>query len=102
MEMTIHAFRMLDKTDEKGYFTCDLHHLIHFRFEGVSDIQFDQLTWANILFELGFELQTPSGFKVILESVMSNDGSDGTFFAERGTVVSVIPCDSRGKLLPLL
>jgi len=93
LELLIHGWIMTDAVDEKGFFVLKDHHLVAFRFEGISNLSREGFCQPNILFSLDFQRGPDESFEVVLQSVMSPDAS---FTAKKGRVVSVVPCDPQG------
>jgi hypothetical protein len=95
IDLIIQVWEMTSEIDDKGYFILKNHHLVHFRFDGISDISLKEPELGNILFELSFsELDDSHRFDVTLDSVMDRDCS---FKAQKGTIIDVSPCDRHGS-----
>jgi hypothetical protein len=72
--------------------------LIRFEFDDVSDVRLNGFNQQNAIHALEFKGPPPAGepngaFKVFLEPAF---GLGGDFGAQRGKVVSIIPCDTDG------
>src|SRR5262249_26758675 len=61
VELEIHGWVMTNEVDDHGYYKLINHHLVRFRFVGITDAQVDQFTTGNILF--GIRFSTPDDFK---------------------------------------
>jgi hypothetical protein len=97
---TLHGWEMTREVDERGYFRLIKHHLVEFAFQQISDADLERFTsMGNILFGLGFstpeEFEAAGKFRVLLDSAMGGDLC-GSFWAQRGEVLSVCPCDKDG------
>ena len=92
IELALHVFEMTCELDDAGYFRLKKHHLVRFRFNGISDAAIDRMIAENVLFELGFSRVVAPGdrFKVTLDSAMGSD-CGGHFYATAGEVVEVTP-----------
>ena len=99
IDLLVHGFDMTSETDERGYYKCRNHHLIHFRFEGTSQLDFEDLDTPDaIVGSLEFAALnvdrdlSPS----ISVALVSSYGMSGTFRCQSAKVLSVKPCDSKG------
>jgi hypothetical protein len=103
LELEVHGWEMTQEVDARGYFKLIKHHLVRFRFLGISEAELDQFTSGNILFGLRFstagEFKAEGKFKVTMDSAMGSDLS-GAFSARSGEVVEVAPCDNKGNRNP--
>ena len=92
IELALHVFEMTCELDDAGYFRLKKHHLVRFRFDGISGAAFGRIIAENVLFELGFSRDPAPGgrFKVTLDSAMGSD-CGGHFYATAGQVVEVTP-----------
>jgi hypothetical protein len=61
----LHAFRMTNQVDEKGYFVLDRHALVTFWLDNVSDSELADFSSQNVIFGLSLE-PVPEGFKLAL------------------------------------
>ncbi len=100
IELCIHAFEMTSEKDEKGYFKLIKHHLIHFRFNDVYDVELDGFNNQNAISELQINpfLKSDSGqpaFEVVIHPAY---GLGGEFKALSAEVLSVLPCDDKGVI----
>lgn len=97
IQFELHVFERTTELDEAGYFRLKKHHLVRFRFEGISDPALDRLLRENVLFELGFSRDAETGgrFKVTLHSAMGSD-CGGHFYARIGEVLDVTPVKAGG------
>jgi hypothetical protein len=96
LDFTLHAFEASGESDARGYHILQKHHLVRFAFGGVVESDLEHFLRENILFDLGFsapsEFQSTGRFTVWLDSAMGGDLC-GSFVAQSGEVVSVLPCD---------
>ena len=102
IDLLVHGFDMTSETDERGYYKLRNHHLIHFRFEGTSQLDFEDLDTPDaILRSLEFEaLHADSGSTTSISvALMSSYGMSGTFRCQSAKVLSVKPCDSKGIII---
>lgn len=95
--LTIHA---LEWTEAKGEAKPSFnHHLVHFEFEEVEDVNLSGFNHQNALLGLFFN-QAPSlpnrdsRHRVSLDAA---HGLGGNFTYSRGRIVSVIPCSDLGS-----
>ncbi len=93
IELIIHGWEMTSEVDEKGYYKLHKHHLIHFLFEDVYDVELNDFNLQNVISELEFEVlpkndkgETP--LNVILDPCY---GLNGSFKTLRAKVLSVTP-----------
>lgn len=100
VHLLVHAFEITSAVDERGFLILRRHHWVRFAFQGISDVRLDRFIEGNILFHLGFssdeEFRVTGRFRVDLDSAMGGDVG-GSFVAERGQVLEVVPCDSKGN-----
>ena len=61
----IHAFRMTKEVDATGHFILDLHALVTFWLEGVSDLELADFSGTNVIFGLALE-PVAAGFRLEL------------------------------------
>ena len=95
VDLVLHTCEMTREVDAKGYFILRNHVLVTFRFSNVREMDLKRFDSGNILFGMAFTRESGgSSFRVELDSVMDMSGS---FAAESGEVVSVVPCTSKGK-----
>ena len=99
IELVVHAFEMTTEVNEKGYFVLNKHHLVHFEFETVDEVNLKGFNHQNALMSLVFEeLPTDAAgnhsFKVGLNDAF---GIGGEFTSSKGRVLSIIPCDAEGN-----
>jgi hypothetical protein len=100
IEFEIHGWEMTSETDSKGDFKLQKHHLIHFKFENIFDVEFDGFNHQNALLELEIsqEPERESGVTSLKIGLDPAYGVGGEFKAYKGSVVNITPCDSHGKL----
>ncbi len=97
IRITLHTWLMTGQLDGKGYFVLRNHALVTFHFDGVHTVQMGAFEAGNILFGLEISPCSDSAsFHVELDSVIDKSGS---FSAQSGEVISVIPCTRDGKAL---
>ena len=90
LAVTLHTWEMTNAVDDQGYFVLRRHALISFVFAGVHDMHIDCFAADNILFEMTCtKTGDGSAFQVKLDSIMDMSGS---FVAQAGSVVAVVPC----------
>src|SRR4051794_31467997 len=51
-EMLVHAWRMTDQVDDRGYYVRNTHTLVRFAFEGIASIELSEFNHQNVLFDL--------------------------------------------------
>jgi len=61
----LHAFRMTKAVDASGHFVLDLHAVVTFWLEGVSDLELADFSGLNVIFGLALE-PIPTGFRLAL------------------------------------
>ncbi|WP_167313334.1 Imm50 family immunity protein [Ralstonia insidiosa] len=93
VELTIRGWNLTPEITEAGFYKQEADSLVHFRFEGVSDLVLDGLNHQNVLTCLEFEQvdatkHARAGLLVTLEHCF---GLCGQFRAERASIVSVKP-----------
>ena len=94
---TLHAWTMTSEVDPNGYYVSKDHALVSFRFSGLTEVEMDQFSSANILFGMNVRrVEGSDKLHVDLDSVMDMSGE---FRAENGAILSVVPCTEKG--LPL-
>lgn len=97
LRFTLHTWEMTSEIDAKGYFVLTKHALVEFEFNGVRDAEMDAFSSDNILFGLGLNQDADScRIYVELDSVMDKSGS---FTANSGAVLSIMPCTPDGLVL---
>lgn len=99
IEFCIHGWEMTSEVTEDGYYKLQKHHLVHFRFEDIFDLEVDGFNHQNAI--LGLEVlaepETETGIiplKVVFDPA---HGLGGEFKAYKGIVSEVTPCDENGK-----
>jgi hypothetical protein len=96
IEMIVHAFEWTKPLgDSTPAFN---HHLVHFEFEEVSDVELSGFNHQNALFELIFKPvleseASPPSYGLVLNPA---HGLGGFFRYARGQVVRVVPCTQEG------
>ena len=98
--LTLHGWVMSPEVDERGFYKLTRHHLVRFAFHGIVDADLDRFnSMGNILFGLGFssaeDFAATGRFSVRLDSALGGD-LRGSFFAEAGEVLEVVPCGADG------
>jgi hypothetical protein len=100
LDLALQAWEMTDELDARGYFIARKHHLVYFRFAGITEAEVHYFTdVGNILFRISFspveQFHQRGRFLVGLESAMGGD-MGGKFYAEAGGV-RILPCDEKGN-----
>jgi hypothetical protein len=91
---TLHTWQMTNQVDEKGRFVLRKHALVSFVFEGITACDMNSFRPGNILFEMRVEeFLAPPCLHVEFDSVLDMSGS---FTADRGKIVSFVPCRKDG------
>lgn len=98
VEFIIHGWEMTSDVNKQGYYKLQKHHLVHFRFEGVYEVDLDGFNHQNAITSLDFEVLSKNDKGQMPLSVVINPawGLGGEFKALKGQVLSVEPCDSKG------
>ncbi len=93
IELTIRGWNMTSDVTEDGYYRLEADSLVHFLFEEVTEVEFDDLNHQNVVSSLDFELETIDAGDAQLLSVELCHcyGLSGSFKARRATVVRVDP-----------
>ena len=109
VELVVHAWIMTPNVTPNGYIKLDRHHLVHFLFEDVSDLELREHNHQNVLGHLEFKLtgDEHTGVPVLLVDLEPCFGLWGEFKALRASVESVVPYadheheeDPRGSARP--
>jgi hypothetical protein len=100
IEFEIHGWEMTNEITEKGYYKLHKHHLIHFKFEDVFDVEFDGFNHQNAILGLGIteESQTEAGITPLKVTFDPAYGLGGEFKAYKGAVLRISPCDENGNI----
>ena len=100
IEFEIHGWEMTSEVTEKGFYKLHKHHLIHFKFEDVFDVEFDGFNHQNAILGLGItaESQTEAVITPIKVTFDPAYGLGGEFKAYKGAVLRVRPCDENGNI----
>jgi hypothetical protein len=95
VELVIHA---LEWTEAKGSAPASFnHHLVHFEFEEIDDVQLIGFNHQNALHGLRFEpAEAGPGEPRHWLAIDSAHGLIGGFTYARATVVAVTPCSDQG------
>lgn len=90
-EIRIHAWRMTDQTDERGYFILDRHAVVTFSFDDVRDIKLRDINEFGGIFDLSLTA-IDDGFRIQWENTCGHDGPgiEGSVAARRVSV-SFVP-----------
>lgn len=99
--LTVHAWVRNPEVDDRGFSKLTRHHLVRFAFHGIADADLGRFnSMGNILFGLGFssaeQFAATGRFFVKLDSALGGD-LGGSFFAEAGEVLEVVPCGADGQ-----
>jgi hypothetical protein len=99
LNLIVHGHTMTSEVLPNGYYRQINHRLVHFEFQGVSEIELEGFNHQNVLFDLHFEkcpitATDGTSFRVILNS---SYGLGGEFTASSGKVISVDACDAEGN-----
>lgn len=95
----IHGWEMTNEITEAGYYKLLKHHLVHFKFEDIFDIEIDGFNHQNSILglQIAKEPETSDGIIPLKISIDPAHGLGGEFKAYKGYVVDVKPCDENGK-----
>ncbi|HEY9343867.1 MAG TPA: hypothetical protein VIQ53_01090 [Inquilinus sp.] len=90
-ELRIHAWRMTDQTDARGYFVLDRHAVVTFLLEDIREISLRNPNELGGIFDLSLSA-IEGGFRIQWEDVCGPDGPgiDGAVTARRISV-SFVP-----------
>lgn len=93
IELIIRGWNLTSDVTAEGFYRLEADSLVHFLFEEVTEVEFDELNHQNVLSGLDFELETTKGDEPPLLSVELCHcyGLSGSFKAKRATVVCVAP-----------
>ena len=92
-KIKVHAFRMTDAVDAKGFYVCDKHCIVTFVFAEIVDVELSHFNDGNILFDI--ELTREENAFVIAFS--ATYGLEGTIKAKMLSLEMTpgIPTDSK-------
>lgn len=93
IELTIRGWNVTSGVTGDGLYRLEADSLVHFLFEEVTEVEFDNLNHQNVVSSLDFELETIGAGDAQLLSVELCHcyGLSGRFKARRATVVRVDP-----------
>jgi hypothetical protein len=99
IEFLIHGWEMTSEITESGYYKLQKHHLVHFKFEDIFDIELDGFNHQNAILGLKITKEPETAVGVILLKIVIDPahGLGGEFKAYKGSVVGVKPCNENGK-----
>ena len=97
IEFIIHGWEMTTKI-EKGYYKLQKHHLIHFRFDYIDELEIDGFNHQNAINSLEIEVlpKNDKGYLPLSIVIEQCYGISAEFTALSGAIVSVIPCTNEG------
>jgi len=96
-EMLVHAWRMTDNVDERGYYVLEKHTLVRFLFERITSNELSAFNHQNVLFHLEITCETVDGLPQFRVSLDPSLGLGGSLVCRRVVVADVTPCDERGE-----
>ncbi len=99
LEIVLHAWELTQEVNEKGYFGSHKHHLIHFAFGTVEDVELSGFNHVNAIFELNFaDISEKRPNRKFCAEIVSAFGMGGRFSFYNGVVLSVVSCDKDGAV----
>jgi len=103
IEMLVHVFEMTSEVTSDGYYRLTKHSLVHFRFEGVTNVSVNGFNHQNVLAELDITDQSGVGCetKSYLIKLSPCYGLGGTFQCVAPEILTVSECDSGGDMIAL-
>jgi hypothetical protein len=99
IEFVIHCWEMTSETTKDGFFKLHKHHLVHFKFDDIFDMEVDGFNHQNAILDLAIlvEPKTKTGLTPIKVIIDPAYGLGGEFKANKGVILRVTPCDDKGK-----
>ena len=98
LELAIHAFRMTNEVDSRGYFVLADHSIVVLRFSRIDGLSLSDFREGNTISALRLSSQEASG-RISVE-ISTSYGMHGEFTCDSVDVVSVTACDAHGQLAP--
>ena len=93
IDLVVHTYELTPELDAEGFFGSTKHHVVHFRFADIDDLELCNFDIPNELIEMLFSQRTDADsqrFRVELVSVLGGD-CVARFSAGSGEVVTVTP-----------
>jgi hypothetical protein len=111
LDMRIHLWEMTKEIDARGYYVLDKHTIAHLRFMNLEDVSLSNFRHQNSIFELIFGVEPkifPYGGgpvdgpppNIVTVEIDSSCGLSGKFKCSSAQVISAVPCDEDGLLMP--
>jgi hypothetical protein len=99
IESLLHTWEMTSESDSSGYYVLRNHVLVHFRFEGIDEVQLQDFNHQNVLFRMQIEDGTTAGgpnagLRVCLDASL---GVNGAFRCRPAKLISVDRCEPDGS-----
>ncbi|MCO6512675.1 MAG: hypothetical protein J5I65_17975 [Aridibacter famidurans] len=98
VELVLRAWTIKNDLTGTGPYDQDNESIVHFRFEGISDLEIGGLNNQNVISGLSFELLDGSenGAPVVRVDIGPCYGLAGEFRAKKAEIVNVTPVESIG------
>lgn len=99
IEFVIHVWEMTKETTENGFLKLQKHHLIHFKFEDIYDVELGGFNNQNALFELKINEKSKNESGIIPLQIILDPayGLGGEFKSYKGSILGITPCNEHGK-----
>jgi hypothetical protein len=93
IELHIRGWIMTSEVSESGFYKLEHDSVVHFLFDGVTDVELDGFNHQNVLSSLDFEIMkdNESGLPLLAVELGDCFGLSGSFKAIQASVVSVVP-----------
>ena len=100
IEFVVHGWEMTSEVTSGGFYKLQKHHIVHFRFYDIFDLEIEGFNHQNAIMSLEIELlpENENGVSNLYIVLDPAYGLGAEFKSSKGEVLSIVACDENGNV----